>query len=62
MLRQAEVPIECPYCGSAITVLVDSSVAQQSYIEDCEVCCQPMTLSCLSDDDETHVEVRRGDE
>ncbi|MEX2482847.1 MAG: CPXCG motif-containing cysteine-rich protein [Gammaproteobacteria bacterium] len=62
MHAQVEVAIECPYCGSAITVLVDPSVAQQNYIEDCEVCCQPMTLSCVSENDETRVEVRRGDE
>ena len=34
-----------------ITVLVDTSVAEQQYIEDCQVCCRPMTLLVTSLDD-----------
>ena len=37
-----EEEIECPYCGETITVLVDPSVNQQDYIEDCQVCCKPI--------------------
>lgn len=44
MLALSEQAITCPYCGEAITVLVDGSVARQDYVEDCEVCCQPMVL------------------
>jgi hypothetical protein len=36
--------IHCPYCGEAIEILVDCSVAEQSYVEDCAVCCQPILL------------------
>ena len=32
----------CPYCGEPITVLIDDSVPEQQYIEDCEVCCRPI--------------------
>ena len=39
------VEIGCPYCGEAITVRVDVAAGDQSYIEDCQVCCQPITLS-----------------
>ena len=34
----------CPYCGEPIELLVDSSVRKQQYIEDCEVCCKPITV------------------
>ncbi len=34
----------CPYCGEAIEVMVDTSIPQQEYIEDCQVCCRPITL------------------
>ena len=34
----------CPYCGETIDVLIDSSVPHQNYIEDCQVCCQPITF------------------
>ena len=34
------VEIQCPYCGETIGIVVDLSVEDQSYIEDCQVCCQ----------------------
>jgi hypothetical protein len=37
--------ISCPYCGETIEVLIDCSVNQQRYIEDCQVCCRPITIS-----------------
>jgi hypothetical protein len=36
--------ISCPYCGEMISILVDGSVEEQQYIEDCEVCCRPMDI------------------
>lgn len=36
--------IQCPYCGEGQTVLIDCSIASQQYIEDCQVCCQPINL------------------
>ena len=43
--------IDCPYCGESIELLIDTSVAQQQYIEDCQVCCRPITLNVEVDDD-----------
>jgi hypothetical protein len=37
--------VSCPHCGEIITLFLDLSVGEQSYIEDCSVCCQPMTVS-----------------
>jgi len=34
----------CPYCWEDVTMVFDLSVADQSYVEDCEVCCNPMSL------------------
>lgn len=39
-----EEAISCPYCGEQIRVLIDCSVEEQEYIEDCEVCCRPITF------------------
>lgn len=36
--------IQCPYCGESIEILIDTSVPQQRYIEDCQVCCRPINL------------------
>ena len=46
-----ECAADCPYCGEPITVLVDASCGDQSYIEDCEVCCQPMIVNVTVDED-----------
>jgi len=34
----------CPYCWQKISMLLDSSVSRQSFIEDCEICCNPIEL------------------
>jgi hypothetical protein len=43
--------IQCPYCGENISVLVDCSVPQQNYIEDCQVCCRPINFNVTAMDD-----------
>ncbi|WP_290650815.1 CPXCG motif-containing cysteine-rich protein [Aquisalimonas sp.] len=37
-----ETTIDCPYCGEPFTTVVDYSEGGQHYIEDCQVCCQPI--------------------
>jgi transposase-like protein len=39
------VAVHCPYCGEPIEVVVDVSVGDQSYVEDCHVCCRPISIS-----------------
>lgn len=34
--------VQCPYCGETFETLVDVSSGSASYIEDCQVCCQPI--------------------
>ncbi len=36
--------VSCPYCGESIPILVDTSQPGQDYIEDCAVCCKPITF------------------
>ena len=45
----SETHISCPYCGESISVLVDDSVPEQSYVEDCQVCCRPIVLDVSVD-------------
>jgi transcription elongation factor Elf1 len=35
----------CPYCWQTISMVLDLSVPEQTYVEDCEVCCQPIEVS-----------------
>lgn len=41
---------QCPYCWEEISMLLDASVPQQTYVEDCEVCCNPIEVSCSFQD------------
>jgi hypothetical protein len=36
--------ISCPYCGEDIQIRLDLSAGDQSYVEDCQVCCQPIQV------------------
>ncbi|MBA3563510.1 MAG: CPXCG motif-containing cysteine-rich protein [Gammaproteobacteria bacterium] len=36
--------LTCPWCLAPISLVIDASAGDQSYIEDCEVCCQPMLV------------------
>ncbi|MBX2827927.1 MAG: CPXCG motif-containing cysteine-rich protein [Flavobacteriaceae bacterium] len=35
---------QCPYCWESVSMLLDPSVST-SYIEDCEVCCNPIQVT-----------------
>jgi hypothetical protein len=57
------VSLQCPYCGETIEVLIDCTIPIQEYIEDCQVCCKPITISVtLGDDDTPQVEARQEEE
>jgi hypothetical protein len=50
---------ECPYCGEQIELLVDCSVGDQEYVEDCSVCCRPIVvIAAITADDTLSVDVR----
>ncbi len=48
--------ISCPYCAERFDVIIDPSVSEQSYIEDCFVCCRPISLSVRVDGDDVAID------
>src|SRR5262245_18095130 len=44
-MLETTAEVSCPHCGETITLFLDLTVETQSDIEDCSVCCQPMTVS-----------------
>jgi hypothetical protein len=42
----------CPYCGEEISMVLDLSVRRQTYVEDCEVCCNPIEITYSVEDEE----------
>ena len=53
-----EQTVACPYCGEAISLLVDCSLGDHDYIEDCQVCCRPMLVAVHIDGAVIQVQVR----
>ncbi len=43
--------LTCPYCGSTTTVLLDLTTVGPDFVEDCHVCCAPITVTPLLDDE-----------
>lgn len=43
---------QCPYCWEEVSMLLDPSVRRQTYVEDCEVCCNPIEISPFFEDNE----------
>ena len=40
-----ETEITCPHCGEVFPLQIDTSQREQSFIEDCTVCCRPINLT-----------------
>ncbi|MCB0153170.1 MAG: CPXCG motif-containing cysteine-rich protein [Anaerolineae bacterium] len=42
---EEEYFFDCPYCWQEISMLIDTASGNQTYIEDCEICCNPIEIS-----------------
>ena len=49
---EEEVSFLCPHCGENISMLFESLYGEQSYIEDCQVCCKPIKIHYLTQDEQ----------
>ena len=36
---------QCPHCWEQVSMIFDASIQNQNYIEDCEVCCNPIEVN-----------------
>jgi hypothetical protein len=46
--------VYCPYCNETVEIAIDPGGGpSQEYVEDCEVCCQPWTVSVRYNGDGT---------
>ena len=60
MFNEKELSFQCPYCFETITFLCEELFGNQTYIEDCEVCCAPIEISYRTRDGEIEsFEVRK---
>ena len=42
---------QCPCCWEEISMLLEPSNLEQQYIEDCEVCCRPIQIQYLFEEE-----------
>ena len=52
ILVEVECFFTCPYCWEEISMVLDTSVRGQTYVEDCEVCCHPIEVHYTVEDGE----------
>ncbi len=50
MHGEVEHFFSCPFCMEQISMLVEVFSGDQSYIEDCEVCCNPIKIKYICED------------
>ena len=53
-------PVTCPYCGELVEIYVEPDV-RGSFVQDCEVCCNPWRVRVTRSDGERTVDVARAD-
>jgi hypothetical protein len=62
MFSEEEIFFICPYCAQQISFLIEGLYGDQTYIEDCEVCCQPIQIMYRVEDGQVvDVETERAD-
>ena len=53
-------PVTCPYCGEDVEIYVEPEM-RGSFVQDCEVCCNPWRVRVWREDGERQVEIGRAD-
>lgn len=53
---------QCPYCWEEIELVIDCTVDEQEYVEDCSVCCQPILVQARIENDLPQVNLLRENE
>ena len=57
---ETDFEVICPYCGEEVTIYLERDVGG-TFVQDCEVCCNPWQVYVERDGDERYVSLRRAD-
>jgi hypothetical protein len=55
-----EFIVTCPYCGEALEIQIEEDV-RGTFVQDCEVCCNPWLVRVVRTADGTDVSLARAD-
>ncbi len=59
-MNDEPVHVTCPFCGESVDLLVEADVLG-SFVQDCEVCCNPWLVRISWDEGRRSVTVLRDD-
>ncbi len=57
---EEQFQVACPYCGEQVEIYVEADT-RGSFVQDCEVCCNPWRVHVSDDGDDRVVDVTRAD-
>ena len=49
---QDTATIQCPFCGQSFDLVLDTTLASQRFVTDCEICCRPFEVVAECEDGE----------
>jgi len=52
--------VVCPYCGEQLEMCVEPDV-RGTFVQDCEVCCNPWRVTVHREGGRRHVDLKRAD-
>jgi hypothetical protein len=55
-----EFAVQCPYCGEQLEIFVEPDV-RGTFVQDCEVCCNPWRVRVRGRGERRTIEVMRAD-
>ena len=55
-----EFAVECPYCGEEVEIYLEPDVGG-SFVQDCEVCCNPWTIRVVRDGEDRYLDISKAD-
>jgi len=55
-----EFLVTCPYCGEDVEIYLEADVSG-TFVQDCEVCCNPWQVHVTYDGGQRYVDVTRAD-
>ena len=61
MRDNEEFTVLCPYCGEEVQIFIEEDV-RGSFVQDCEVCCNPWTVRVTGSGEARDVSVTRADD
>jgi hypothetical protein len=57
---EEQFAVTCPYCGEGVEIYIEADV-RGSFVQDCEVCCNPWRVRVSRADGARWVDVARAD-